>query len=182
MALGATIYKAELHVANLDQAHYSSHALTLARHPSETDERLMLRLLAFALYAADAPELTKDLAATDQPALWALDMTGDVVLWIELGLPDEKRLRQAAGRARRVVVLSYGGQKQVVWWQQHQGVLGKQRTLTVLAVPPEQSQALAALATRTMQVNVTVQDGSVWFATQSGSVELQPRVLQGGTG
>src|SRR5664279_1025335 len=104
MALKATIFRAELAVADLDRNYYGTHSLTLARHPSETDERMMVRLLAFALHADDALAFGRGLAAEDEADLVQKDLTGAIRLWIDVGLPDERSLRRAAGRAARVVV------------------------------------------------------------------------------
>lgn len=109
MALKATIFKADLQIADMDRGYYGGHALTLARHPSETDERMMVRLLAFALFAGERLAFGRGLSAEDEPALWQKDLTGAVELWIEVGLPDERDIRKACGRADRVVVLCYGG-------------------------------------------------------------------------
>ena len=181
MALKSTIFKAELQVADLDRNYYGSHALTLARHPSETDERMMLRLLAFALFAHDALAFGKGLSADDEPDLWQRDLTGAVTLWIELGLPDEKRVRRACGRAGRVVVLAYGGRAAEIWWEQNRAALGRQEKLTVLRVPPEESATLAALAARGMQVQCTVQEGEAWLNIGGAELRVVPQALLSAT-
>ena len=107
MALKATIYKAELQIADMDRNYYQEHLLTLARHPSETDERMMIRLLAFAIHASDSLTFTKGLFDTEEPDLWQKDLTGAIQLWIEVGQPDEKRLMKACGRSEHVIVYSY---------------------------------------------------------------------------
>jgi len=116
MALKSTIFKADLQIADMDRNYYQGHSLTLARHPSETDERMMVRLLAFALFADERLEFGRGLSADDEPALWRKDLTGAIELWIEVGLPDERELRKACGRAERVVVLCYGGRGAELWW------------------------------------------------------------------
>lgn len=115
MALKSTVFRAELQVSDLDRHYYAAHALTLARHPSETDERMMVRLLAFALFAGERLEFGRGLSTEDEPALWRKDLTGAVELWIEVGLPDERALRRACGRAERVAVLCYGGRGADLW-------------------------------------------------------------------
>src|SRR5512139_3719436 len=116
MALRATVYRADLTVSDLDRGVYSQHALTLARHPSETEERLVVRLLAFALHADEALTFGRGVGTEDEPALWRRDDTGQINLWIEIGQPDEKTLRQACGRATQVVVYAYGARSAEVWW------------------------------------------------------------------
>ena len=116
MALKSTIFKAALQVADMERGYYADHALTIARHPSETDERMMLRVLAFALHA-DRPTSSfgKGLSTDDEPDLWRRDLTGAIGLWIDVGQPDEKLVRRACGRARQVVVYAYGRGADL-WW------------------------------------------------------------------
>lgn len=176
MALKSTIFKVELQIADLDRNYFQSHALTVARHPSETDERMMVRILAFAIYADEALCFGKGLSAEDEPDLWRKDMTGAVDLWIETGLPDEKRIRRACGRARRVVVLTYGGRVADLWWQQNESALRRQDKLTILNLPAEESRALAALAERGMQLQCTLQDGELWLIVDGANTRIAPQV------
>ncbi|MGD8913837.1 MAG: YaeQ family protein, partial [Candidatus Thiodiazotropha sp.] len=120
MALKATIFKAELQVSDMERGHYQTYDLTLARHPSETDERLMVRLLAFALNADEALSFTKGLSTEDEPELWLKSLSGEIELWIELGQLDEKRLRRACGLAKQVIVYLYAERSAAVWWSQQQ--------------------------------------------------------------
>ena len=178
MALKATIYKANVQLADMDRQVYGDHAATIARHPSETDERMMMRVLAHALNAPSdnhhgALEFAKSLWDTDEPDLWQKDLTGQIVQWIEVGQPDEKRLMKASPRSERVTVYSFS-HSTPIWWSGIASKLTRARNLTVWQVPAEQSQALAALAQRTMQLQVTVQDGTVWVADGQRSVEVSP--------
>jgi uncharacterized protein YaeQ len=172
MALKATIFKAELQIADMDRNYYRNHALTIARHPSETDERMMVRVLAYALNASDALSFGKGLSTEDEPDLWQKDLTGAIELWIDVGQPDDKRMRRACGRARQVLVYSYGGQGAAIWWDQVGGKLERNANLGVISVPPAASQALAKLARRTMQLNCTIQDGQVWLADAEERVQV----------
>lgn len=174
MALKATVYKAELQIADLDRNYYADHALTLARHPSETDERMMVRLLAFVLYARDGLTFGKGLCEDDEPDLWAKDLTGAVELWIDVGQPDEKWLRKACNRADRVVLVNYGGRAADVWWEQNRNRLALLDKLTVLRLPAEAGEALTALANRTMRLQCTVQDGQVWLTDGSHTAHIEP--------
>ena len=146
MALKSTIYKVELQIADLERNYFQTHALTVARHPSETDERMMVRVLAFTMYADEALVFGKGLSSEDEPDLWRKDLTGAIKLWIDVGLPDEKRVRRACGRSDKVVVLTYGGRVADMWWQQNQVALRRQEKLTVLSLATEDTRALAALA------------------------------------
>lgn len=159
MALKSTVFKVELQITDLDRHYYESHALTLAQHPSETDERMMVRVLAFALNANDALSFGKGLSTDDEPDLWQKDLTGEVDLWIDVGQPDETRIRRAAGRARRVIVYSYSGRSAEVWWKKTAAAVARTKNVSVVDIAPETVQAMAALTERTMQMQFMVQDG-----------------------
>jgi uncharacterized protein YaeQ len=179
MAVKATVFKADLQIADLDRHYYADHALTLARHPSETDERMMVRLLAFALYASEALIFGKGLSNDEEPDLWQKDLTGAIERWIEVGLPDERAIRKACGRAVQVVVISYG-RAAPIWWNENRDKLQRLDNLTVLNIAPETTQALAALASRTMQLQCTLQEGHVMITSEAGMIELEPALLHGG--
>jgi uncharacterized protein YaeQ len=176
MALKATIHKAQLQIADMDRHIYADHGLTIARHPSETDERMMIRLLAFALnvLADDAGgtlELAKSLWDVEEPDLWQKDLTGQIVHWIDVGQPDDKRLMKASPRAGRVSVYSFT-HSTPIWWSGIATKISRARNVAVWQIPAEDSQALAALAQRSMQLQVTVQDGGVWVGDGAQSVEI----------
>jgi uncharacterized protein YaeQ len=172
MAQKATIFKADLAVADMDRGHFATHALTLARHPSETDERMMVRLLAFALHADDALTFGRGLSSEDEADLALRDLTGAVQLWIDVGLPDERSLRKASGRSARVIVYAYGGRAVDLWWSKCRDALERLPNFSAFVVPPEASQALARLAQRTMQLQCTVQDGHLWFSNATETVAV----------
>ena len=181
MALKATIFKATLQLADMDRAVYVDHAVTLARHPSETDERMMVRLLAYALHAPagtqhGALEFAKGLWDTDEPELWQKDLTGQIVHWIDVGQPDERRLLRASGRAGRVTVISYGTSVPI-WWSGIANKIARAANVDVWQIPAAQAQALAGLAQRGMQLQVSVQDGTVWVGDGERSVEIVPQRL-----
>jgi uncharacterized protein YaeQ len=134
MALRATVYRADLTVSDLDRGVYAQHALTLARHPSETEERLMVRLLAFALFADEALAFGRGLSAEDEADLWQRDATGTIELWIDVGLPADKDIRKACGRARAVVVLAYGERRVEQWWSDNAAALSRLANLQVLTL------------------------------------------------
>jgi uncharacterized protein YaeQ len=178
MATGATIHRADLSIADMDRNYYADHALTIARHPSETEERLMVRLLAFAVFAADDLEFGRGLSTDDEPDLWRRDLTGLVQTWIEVGLPEEKWLRKACGRSRQVVVLAYGAAKAEQWWKRNEQDLLRLDNLTVLSLPAAAGAALAAMAARSMRLNVTIQESQVWLGSESAETSLQLHVLK----
>ncbi len=175
MALKSTIFKATVQVSDLDRHYYAEHALTIARHPSETDERMMIRLVAFLLNADERLEFGKGLSSDDEPDLWLHDLTGAVQEWIEVGLPDERRLRRASGRAESVKLYAYGGRAAEVWWDNNARELNKLEKLAVWCLDEETSMALAALAERTMQLQATIQDGETWLSVADGrSLRIAP--------
>lgn len=170
MALNATIYKAELQISDMDRSYYATHVLTLARHPSETEERLMVRLLAFMLHADERLEFGRGLSSDDEPDLWRKDRSGDIEQWIELGQPDEARVRKAAGRAREVIVVTYGGRAADTWWEKNASALARTKNLTVIDVSAA-TDALATLAERGMRLQCMIQDGQVQvFGNADGDV------------
>ncbi len=183
MALKATIYKAHLALADMDRGLYGDYDLMLARHPSETDERMFIRLLAFALNVPGtdehgALEFAKDMWDIDEPSLWERDLTGQLRHWIEVGQPDEKRLLQASSRSGRVTVYSFGSST-AQWWSNIGTKIGRVRNLAVWQVPSQQSRALEALANRSMKLDVTVQDGTIWVGDGQRSLEVSLQRLAG---
>ena len=175
MALKATIVKAELQISDMDRHYYAGHSLTLAQHPSETDTRLMVRLLAFALFAHERLAFGRGLSTDEDPDLWLRDYTGDIDLWIELGQPDESRVRKACNRSAQVVVLNYGGRAADLWWERNEGALSRHRNLTVLDLPAAQLEPLVAMYSRGLRLDVQVQDGEVRVLDERGAeAVLQP--------
>lgn len=161
MALKSTVFKALLQLSDLDRNHFGEYSLTLAQHPSETNERLMVRLLAFALHASEDLSFGKGVSTDDEPALWEIDPGGVVRLWIEVGLPDEARLRKASGRAERVVLILYGSRAEL-WWKQNASALQRYRNLSVLQLSEQDSDRLTALAERSMKLSWTIQEGTIY--------------------
>lgn len=178
MALDSTVHKIRLQVSDLDRQVYGTHSLTVARHPSETEERMMVRLLAFARHSDEALVFGRGLSSEDDAALSRSDLTGRLELWIAVGLPDVKELRKACGRADEVVLYAYGGRRVEIWWRQNEAEARRLRNLAVYELPQEGTQALAALAQRTMQVECTIQEGRAWFSQGDTTVEIEPVPLQ----
>jgi hypothetical protein len=177
MALRATIYKVELQVNDLDRQVFEGFSLALACHPSETTERMMVRLLAFVLHAGEGLTFGRGLSSEDEATLWQHDLSGALRLWIEVGLPDERLLRKASGRADRVHLYTYGGRSAGVWWQQNKAVLERLKNLTITDLNSDTTEALAALAQRTMSVQVTIQDKEIWFSEGERTVHILPNDL-----
>ena len=177
MALKSTICKVVLHISDMDRNYYAEHALTIARHPSETDERMMVRLLAFALNAHEHLAFGKGLSDTDEPDLWRKDLTGVIAQWIEVGQPDEKTILRACGRADRVTVYAYRSGAEL-WWAPIAGRLARAKNLAVWRIPVSASQALEKLAGRAMQLQCTVQEGQLWFSDTAETVQVELAALK----
>ncbi len=175
MAINSTIFKADLQISDMDRNYYANHALTLARHPSETDERMLVRLLAFILNASDALQFTKGLSTDDEPELWKKSLSDEIELWIEVGMPDERRLRKACSRSKEVILYSYGGRNDV-WWNQIQNKLTRFKNLKVINFPKVSTEPLTNLITRTMQFDCSIQDGQIWLSHEGESFLLEPEI------
>lgn len=176
MALKSTIYKIDLQIADMDRHYYANHNLTLARHPSETDERLMVRLITFMLYANESLIFGKGLSDDEEPDLWQKDLTGAIELWIDVGLPDEREIRKACGRSEQVVIVPYGGRVADMWWENNKKALLKLDNLTVINLPD--TQAIADIASRNMSISCTIQDKQLLLGHINGSMEIYPVILK----
>ncbi len=180
MSPKATVVKVELQVSDMDRHYYALHALTLAQHPSETDLRLLVRVIAFALHADERLEFGRGLSDEDEPALWRRDYTGAVEQWIELGQPDESRLRKAAGRAGAVTVVGYGGNAGEMWWTRNAATLSRLSNLSVIDLDPAELEAALPLMGRGARLTAMIQDGELQLMDAERSVTLLPRVRQAG--
>jgi len=172
MARKATIYKADVQISDMGRNYYHDHTLTIARHPSETAERMMVRVLAFALHAHELLAFADKIGNDDEPDLWQKDLTGAIELWIEVGQPDEKLLRKACGRARDVFVYCYSGHSADVWLEQINGLLARTKNLRVVNLPETAGLALERLARRSMKLQFTIQDGQVWVSDGVETVHI----------
>jgi uncharacterized protein YaeQ len=177
MAIKSTIFKVDLELADLDRDHFADYSLTIARHPSETDERMMIRLLAFMLHASATLVFGRGLSTEDEADLRDVDVAGNLERWIDVGLPDEKAIRRACGRSRQVVVVSYGGRGADIWWRQNSEKLATLHNLRVLSLSPGEGQSLAGVAQRSMRLQCTIQEGIVWLGNEKQQLELAPKVL-----
>ena len=175
MAQNATVYKAHIQIADMDRHYYADHSLTLAQHPSETEERMMLRLAAFVLFASDRLEFTKGLAADDEPDLWCKSYSDEIELWVDVGLPSDRRIRKACNRSKQVVVLCYGSEQAVnPWLNSIHAERTRQQNLRILRVPEEHSQALNSLIERGMHLQANIQDGQLWLSNDNGAQLIEP--------
>lgn len=182
MALKSTVFRVNLQIADIDNAYYADHTLTLARHPSETDERMMVRLAALALHAHTLQSVCHGdgtlafgagLSDPDEPDVWLRDFTGQTRLWIEVGQPEEKPLLKACGKADAVVLYCFNHAAEI-WWRGIENKLTRPRNLSVWRIPTEASQSLQVLAQRSMQLQATVQDGVLMLADDKQAIDIQP--------
>jgi len=181
MALKSTIFKAALAVADIDHGYYADHALTLARHPSETDERMMIRLVALALNAYKLQDVCKGdgtlafgagLSNVEEPDVWLRDFTGETKLWIEVGQPEDKPVIKACGKSDEVIVYCFNHAAEI-WWRGIENKLARPQNLSVYRVPTEASQALAALAQRSMQLQATIQENTLTLGDGANSIDVE---------
>lgn len=177
MAVKSTVFKAELQIADMDRHYYHTHTLTVARHPSETDERMMMRILAFIFNASERLTFANGLSESDEPDLWEKDLTGAIALWIMVGLPDEKQIKKACGRSERVLIYAYGGTAVDQWWGSLKH-LTKLSNLEVMSIAQAESAALAELVERSMKIQCSIQDQSAWLSSENGRVELSVKILK----
>ena len=178
MAQNATIYKVELSVSDMDRHYYEAHKLTVAKHPSETDERLMVRIVAFALNAHEHLEMTKGLSTDDEPDIWQKSLSGELDVWVALGLPSEKVMRQSCGKADKVIVYSYGGRTAEMWWDKIKNSTARFDNLQVINFSETDTGALARLARlagRAMKLQINIQDGDVMVSVGDGIVNFTPQ-------
>ena len=174
MALPSTIFKANLQISDMDRHYYNEHQLTLARHPSETDQRMMVRLLAFALHSDERLSFSKGLCVNEEPALWQRSFSDEIELWVDVGLPDERRVRKACSRAAKVVLYLYGGRNAELWWQNNAEKLKRFANLSVIEIPEASCSELVSIIKRSMQLQCTVQDGEIWLNCDGRSICVSP--------
>jgi len=175
MALKSTIYKADCQIADMDRGYYAPHNLTIALHPSETEERMMVRLVAFVLNAHEHLQFSKGLSSEDEPDIWQKSLTDDIELWIDVGMPDEKRIRKASNRAEQALVYTYGGRNNV-WWNQIENKLTRFNNIKIINLPKTDTDQLAPLIKRSMQLQISLQDGQIWLSDEQHTAHITPEI------
>ena len=174
MAPNATVYKLELQVSDMDRHYYASHNLTLAQHPSETNLRLMARLIAFALFAEERLEFGRGLSNDEDPDVWLRDYTGEIELWIDLGQPDESRIKKASGRSRQSVVFGYNGNAFDIWWGKNESAMSRFKNLSVISISNDELDAATTLLQRGMRLTAMIQDGELQLMSDTDNVSIRP--------
>jgi uncharacterized protein YaeQ len=182
MALKSTIFKANLQIADIDHGYYADHALTVPRHPSETDDRMMVRLVAMAIHAHELQDTCNGdgtlafgagLSDPDDPDVSLTDFTGRKRIWIEVGQPEDKPLAKACSKADAVFVYAFGSAADV-WWRGMENKVSRLEKLQAWRLPTEAAPALAAMAERSMQIQATILEGAVTLSSNLGSVSIEP--------
>ena len=174
MAQKATIYKVELSVADMDRHYYMAHNLTVAKHPSETDERLMLRILAFALNAHERLEFSRGISSDDEPDIWQKSLSGELELWVTLGLPSEKIVRQSCSKASEVIVYCYGNKAAEIWWRKIKNSTTRFDNLLIINFSENDISELGKQASRSMKVHVNIQDSDVMISIDGNFIYVTP--------
>lgn len=179
MAAKSTVLKAELTISDMNRHHYETYQLTVAQHPSETDERTMVRIVAFALHASESLSFTKGISTEDEPDIWDKDLTDHITTWIDLGQPDEKRIRKACGRAEAVYIYTYQPRNAGPWWIKHGDDLARFDKLNVISIDTVSATTLADLCDRNMSLQCSIQEDGVYLSSESKEVELKVTVVKG---
>ena len=178
MSIKSTVFKVTLQIADMERNYYNDHLLTIARHPSETDERMMVRLLAYALNANEHLTFANGLSENDEADIWQKDLIDSIEVWIDVGLPDEKIIKRACGRSKHVFIYSYGGRVADMWWDKHKSKLGLIQNLSIINIPQENSLAMAALAKRGMKLYYTISEDGVLISDDIDTVTIVPLALK----
>lgn len=162
----------------MNRHYYAEHALTLSRHPSENDERMMVRLLAFALNAHPHLDFGQGMIDDESADLWLKDLTGAIELWIDVGLPDEKLVRKACGRAKQVIIYCYGGRAAEMWFDQNASLFSRQKNLNIISFSQESTKAMTALVQRKMELQCNIQEDQIWLMDAKENVAVTYSVLK----
>lgn len=173
MALGATINKVALSVANMERHYYQDHELVVAMHPSENDFRFMIRVIAFALNAHENLAFTKGLNTDNEPELWQKSLSDEVEVWVDFGQVDEKRIRKACGRAKQVIIYTYHERKASVWWEKNKQNLARHDNLALYHIEAEGAEEMVS---RNMQLQCNIDEGTV--SLNNGELQLDVNVTQ----
>ena len=173
MALKATVYKANLSISNMDLHYYKDHNLILAKHPSESNSRMMFRLLAFSLLAQEEPEFTKGISSENEPSLWCHNLSGEITHWIELGQPTEKRIRQACSKADQVTIFTYQPNAGKQWFHSIESQIQRFKGLQIVHFSILENQSLEGLVERNMELSCTIQDSEIWLSSENNRVGIE---------
>lgn len=177
MAQGSEIYKVQVSLSNLNSHYYDDFALTLARHPSESEARLMFRLTALLHSSAESEferlQFTKGISTQEEPDIWQKNYSGDILQWIELGQPDLKRLRQAMGKSQIVRVYTYNPNTSGEWYQKISRDILNYKKLEIFHLEVTKGQSLENLISRTMDLSCLIEEQVLYLSNDSDRVEIE---------
>jgi uncharacterized protein YaeQ len=170
MALPSTIYRASIELSDLDRNCYESLQVTVAQHPSETAERMVARLLAYALCYREGLVFTKGISAGDEPDLWLKGPDGRVDLWVEVGVPEPERIVKATRHAREVIVYVCGN-SQHHWQKQHLSKLSNLSNLTIYLIDQQFIRQVAQHLQRSIIFGLTITEGLMYLTVGNETLE-----------
>lgn len=176
MALKPTIYKANVTLSDIDRHHYDDLQLTIAQHPSETLERMMVRLLVFCLNASAELGFTRGLSTPEEPDLWQRSLDGQIEHWIEVGQPEPDRVKKGANQAKRVSVYVFGKSADT-WWQLNSASMQALPRVSVFKFAWADIQSLSQLASRTMDLSVSITECTLYVTAGEQTVEVPVSTL-----
>lgn len=176
MALKPTVYKFKISLSDLNRSHYDAISLTVAKHPSENDERMMARLLAYCLNAEEGLDFGAGLSEVDDPAISLTTLDDQIALWVDVGEPSAERIKKASHKARKVKVYSFNS-KSDVWWSQGEAQFNRLNA-DFYRFNWEEILAFSAMLERTMDFSVTISGNSAYLATAKGECEVHWEILQ----
>jgi uncharacterized protein YaeQ len=172
MALKATVFKVEMNIADMCRHHYQDYSLTVARHPSETDLRMFARILAFSILAQDTLVFTKGLSTDDEPELWVKDDTGRILTWVELGQPDEKRIKKACSLAEHVFIVNYQARSSQVWRTQGNIKHATFKNLHIIEINEASLTTLAEQVSRQISLQINIDEDELWVSCAEASLAV----------
>ncbi|MDH5389027.1 MAG: YaeQ family protein [Gammaproteobacteria bacterium] len=176
MAIKPTIFKLKISLSDLNRNYYDTLNITLAQHPSETAERMMVRVLAYCINAQEYLVFAKGMNDIDEPDIWARTLDNQITLWIDVGEPAVERIKKASRVAQALKIYCFNS-KSDVWWDQAKGKISQLKT-SILRFQWAEIQALAMLVQRTMEISVTITGDSAYVATKLGECEINWEILQ----
>lgn len=174
MAANSIVYKALLNIANMDTHYYEEHNLTIAQHPSENDLRMMMRVVAFILNASETLTFCKDISDDDEPALWQKSLSGDIEVWIELGQPDEKRIKKACGKSNKVIIYTFNENMALPWFKQIENSINRFRNLEIIFLKIDGD--IESLVKRSLNLQCNISDNELTLIDGENSVVLTQEV------
>lgn len=178
MAIGSTIYKIDINLSNLNTHYYENFNLTIAKHPSENESRMMYRLLAFLYCAHPDLKFTKGLSSTEEPELWQKDYSGEIIQWIEMGLPDTKKIRQASGKSLAVKIFTYHQKKMLEWYQKNKSDFEKNKKLEIYHFNLHDNGPIDKFVTKSMKLSCIIEEQQMYLSDDSGTIEIEVNKLK----